>query len=185
MNGSRRGLLAAGFGALAVAMVVLGAAQAQTPTTSPSPTLTASPAPSASPSPTPFAGPTSTITIRFVRGGQPVTIGLGSPISSIFADGVLCKLPLFPAVAIESSGYSTVWPLGPEPSRTPPDQPIECAKGPPTIVRFEFSSQFGLLVTELVWLGANVTVDIEVPPLAATPSPSPPAVGLPRTGGRP
>jgi hypothetical protein len=96
-------------------------------------------------------------------------------------DGVPCTLPLFPTTPIQSSGYSTAWPLAPEPSRVPPDQPFECAKGPPTVIRFEFASEFGLLTAEFVWSGRDVTQDIEVP-LPASPSPSP-AAELPPTGG--
>jgi hypothetical protein len=104
-----------------------------------------------------------------VRNGQPATITLGSPISALFADGVLCKLPVALAVPIQSSGYSTAWPLSAQ-----PDQPFQCTKGPPTTLRFEFSSEFGRLISEFAWTGSNVTVDIELP-----------ALQLPRTGGSP
>ena len=105
-----------------------------------------------------------------------MTITLGSPISFLLADGVLCKLPFSPAVLIQSSGYSSGWPLA-----TEAGQPFECTKGPPSNLRFEFTSEFGPLVAQFVWNGVDVTIDIEVPSAAVTPAPSAPA--LPRTGG--
>jgi hypothetical protein len=174
MSGWKRRCLAAAFGALVVApVVVLGAAEAQTPTPTASQTASPTGSPPASPSPTPYAGPNSTITIRFVRGGQPVTVSVLQFSPRITADGIQC-----PVAATEFSGsqYSIPWPL-----ILIPEFPIECRKGPPTTLKFEFGS----LAAEFVWTGASLTVDIEVPPSAATPSPSPPAVGLPVTGGRP
>jgi len=163
MRGLRRMLLAVVITGAAAAMAV---ASAQTPTPTTAPTETPSPTlePTASPSPTPYAGPTSIITIRFVSGGQQVSIELGSPVSAIVADGVQCRLPGFPAVIIQAIGYSTGWPLLGDPA-----QPSECAKGPPTNLRFEFASvNFGRLVVDIFWTGSAVTVDIELPPCPPT-----------------
>ncbi len=125
---------------------------------------------------TPTPAPTSTITIRFVRDGEPVKIGLAAEIKQIIADGIICRF-LVPQAAVESSGFFTEWPLPPEEG-----QPVQCTKGPPTNLRFEFLSlDFGLLSTEFTWTGSDVAVDIEAPEL--TPSPTPTLQGLPATGG--
>ena len=127
--------------------------------------------------PTPTQVPTSTITIRFVREGQPVTIGLSAPLHQLTADGVGCHIPI-PAVVGPSSGYSINWPLLPVPG-----QPLPCTKGPPTTLRFEFLGEFGLLFAEFVWKGGDMTVDIEVPGAALpTPTPTIAAQELPKTG---
>jgi hypothetical protein len=65
----------------------------------------------------------------------------------------------------------------------PPPQPFECTKGPPTVVRFEFGSQYGLLVAEFGWTGTNVTVEIQVPASTATATSTP--AQLPGTGSGP
>ncbi len=159
--------------------LVPGAASTYTPT--PSPTLASTPTPS--PSPSPY--PQSTITIRFVRDGQPVSVTLAQSIGAISADGVQCGVRVL-GVVVESSGYRTAWPLLAEPG-----QPSQCTKGPPTTLRFrflgyrpQFNDTFDLS-TELVWVGRDVTVDIEVPG-AATPSATPsPVRALPIAGGAP
>ena len=113
------------------------------------------------------ATPTSTITLRFVRDGQPVTI-FSIAGHKILADGITC---LFPTADEELSEFLTNWPAVAEPS-----QPLECSKGPPTTLRFEF----GGLFAEFLWTGDDVTVDVEVPADTAVPP-----VGLPITGGPP
>jgi hypothetical protein len=144
---------------------------AQTPTPDGAPTDTPSPDPS--PSPTPFSGPTSTITIRFLSHGQPVTIH-GNRLA-ILADGVACNF-VEPAAPYDIGPVVTSpWPLS-----DPPPQPLECTTGPPTLVRFEFASQFGVLFAEFPWTGTDVTVDIHVQGSSVTPTSSP--VELPSTG---
>src|SRR5919109_4541631 len=90
--------------------LVVTAVEAQTPTETPA----ASPSPTVSPSPattpTPFSGPQSTITIRFVRGGQPVTVQLAQAIDKLLADGQPCGVGTL-AVVVDSAGHSTTWPL--------------------------------------------------------------------------
>lgn len=150
-----------------------------TPTASPP--VSASPTPSAStPTPTPYAGPKSTITVRFVSDGQPVTIVFGPP-SAIYADGVRCHI-IFVAVAVSESQSQFVieWPLD-----TSSVQPIECSKGPPTTLRFEFpGGESGLLSTQFVWTGSDVTTDIAVPP-GLVPTATPAVKALPSMGGPP
>jgi hypothetical protein len=159
-------LVAASFG-----LARLTSAQTPTPTGGPTDT----PSPTASPSPTPYSGPTSTITIRLVTNGHQVTVLRTSQYPVIVADGVICRMPLEPAVSVEipSTGYSTDWPLAPEVV-----QPVQCSKGPRTNLRFEFRTTTLVLVAELVWTGENLTADIEVPP---SPAPTSPA-SLPDTG---
>jgi hypothetical protein len=167
---------ALGVGAVLAACVGLAQlASAQTPTPTGGPTDT--PVPTASPSPTPYQGPPSTITIRFVSGGQPVSITLASPVNSISADGVQCSVAVT-GLQVIASGYSIDWPLPPGAS-----QPAPCSKDPPTSVMFEFlSGDFGTLSTTVQWAGQNVTQDIEVPLPVSQPASTP--AQLPGTGGQ-
>jgi hypothetical protein len=163
-----------------VSLAAFTAVSAQTPTLTPTPTATptptptltltptASPTPTATATPTPFAGPTSTITIRFVSGGQPAQIWLNQPLHRLLADGVNCT-PTVPAIVALSTGYSIKWPLLGLPATA-----IECRKGPPTTLRFEFRSLDTILSTEFVWRGSDIAVDLEVPG---------PPTELPITGG--
>ena len=167
--------------AVALALAVgLTTVWAQEPT--PTPTLIPTEVP------TPTQVPTSTIEIRFVRDGQPVTIRLGQALGGLTADGVGCNFPIL-AVVVFSSGFSINWPLPPEPG-----QPLPCTQGPPTTLRFEFLGEvlgeFRRLFAEFVWNGGDMTVDIEVPGAALpTPTPAPtPTVAaqeLPKTGAPP
>ncbi len=154
----RFGLVVA-VGAL-VSVILMGLVSltsAQTPT----PTSTAPPSPSAAPTSTPYGGPTSTITIRFVRGGQPVTVSFLSFPKLISADGVPCP---YPRIESQASEFSLIWPI-----LTLSGQPVQCQKGPPTNLRFEFDG----LSTEFVWIGSDVVIDIEVPSGQATPTQAP------------
>jgi hypothetical protein len=108
--------------------------------------------------------PTSAILIRFVRDGREVDVDMFEP--AIFADGVKCLFPRVPESSRRST-YSMGWPV--------PGFAPECGKGPPTTIRFEFTSELGLLTVELVWSGQDVSRDIQ---LAG-------ASQLPITGGRP
>ncbi len=146
---------------------VVQLASAQTPVPTNGPTESPSPTPIASP--TPFSGSPSTITIRFLSNGQPVTVSILAFSPVVTADGVRC---LVPATEFVGSQYSIVWPLPAGGS-----QPADCTKGPPTTLRIEF----GTLFTEFVWMGRDVAVDIEVPAASATPAPT----SLPQTGADP
>jgi hypothetical protein len=141
-------------------------ASAQTPTPTVPPTDTPSPAPT----PTPYL-PKSTITIRFVTGGEPTTAVVGTP--KIYADGVLCNFPTTGQPAESRSEVAFPWPPNPSPNFAP-----ECTKGPPTQLRLDFGS----FAADLNWAGSDVTADVEVP--ASTPSTTPIPV-LPKTGGPP
>jgi hypothetical protein len=141
---------------------------AQTPSPTPNPTQ--------SPTPTPPPIPSSTITIRFVRSGQAVTIRLSQAINRILADGVQCGVGVL-SVVVDSSGYSTSWPL-----QAATNQAVVCTKGPPTTLRFEFLSlDFGPLAAEFLWTGPDTTFDIEVP--SATPVSTLGLGQLPDSGG--
>ena len=128
--------------------------------------------------------PTSTITIRFVRDGQPVTVLLAAPLRRLTAEGVPCPIAITPA-GVKSSGFSVDWPLLPAGG-----EPLECSKGPPTTLRFEFLTVTvsGVLSAEFVWTGSAVIFDIEVPSeipiITPTPTPPPPEE-LPPTGTAP
>ncbi len=148
--------LVAGVVIVAGALAAITVASGQTPTPTGSPIAT--PAPSASPAPTQF--PQSLITVRFVRDGQPVTITLAQPISSVSADGAACSVGTLPVV-VESPGYSILWPLAQNAG-----QPPKCAQGPPTVVEFEFLTQVGRLRTFVIWTGQDVAVDLNIPPCA-------------------
>ncbi len=162
---------------LALAVLVFGAASATglTAVSGQEPTPTATPTPTPAPTPTPV--PTSTITIRFVRKGQPVEVLTTAP--TIIANGVVCLVPIIPEPEKRSS-YTVVWPGFP---------PGECQKAPPTSIRFEFSTNFGLLSVEVMWTGVDVTVDMEVPsaptPAATPASTASPVQRLPTTGAVP
>ncbi len=155
-------------------LLAVGAAAADTPTPTAAPAPSATPEPTPTPTPTPYAGPTSTITIRFVSGGQPVSITIANgTFSKVLADGADCaddiQLPIFRPM--QSSGIVVSWP------RKSLFVPLsQCSKGPPTALRFEFFelNTRTILFTEFVWTASDMTVDIEVPPSA-----------LPQTGGPP
>lgn len=153
------------------------------------PTPTAPPTPSASPtpSPTPTPYPQSTITIRFVRDGEPVEVTF-SVFAEISANGILCPL-LQPGVVGVASEYSILWPL------VDPSLPDDCTEGPPTVLQFEFlaltpSLDESLpLAVQLTWNGSSTSQDIEVParfaalqspPASATPADLPTTGGFPR-----
>jgi hypothetical protein len=121
----------------------------------------------------------STITVRFVRDMQPVSVGLSQSLTSFEADGVSCPIAIQPAVG-EYFGFSTGWPMIAGPS-----VPEPCSQGPPTSIRIEFPSEFGPLIAEFVWEGGDVLFDLPVPPeLAVTTTPSVAATALPETGTR-
>ena len=164
--------------AFAILCLALSNARAQSPTPSDTASATPSPAPTtaSTPSTTPFAEPTSTITIRFVQNGRPVAIH-GNRLR-ILANGIPCVFPE-PAAPYEIGPIRTEsWPLA-----ASSEQPSECSKGPPTTVRFEFSSEFGLLTGEVTWAGADTILDIQVPGTGQAGPPSP--ASLPTTGGVP
>jgi len=129
--------------------------------------------------PTPY--PQSTITVRFVNNGQPVTAAMAHMGRS--ADEVEC--PVFQLGAISTvSQFSMPWPVA-ELSRAP-----ECQKGPPTLLRFEFllttpAGDEGLrLSLEATWEGNDLVLDLNIPdPFVFAPAPNP--NGLPSGGGPP
>jgi len=151
---------------VAVSAMLAQLTSAQTPTPSAAPTDT----PSLSPSPTQYL-PKSTITIRFVSGGQPATISVGVP--KTYADGVFCDFPTTGQPAEPRSQVSYPWPPNPSPNFAP-----ECTKGPPTHLRFDFGS----FVADVSWTGSDITIDVEVPAPSQTAIPAP---VLPKTGGLP
>jgi hypothetical protein len=153
---------------LAIGAAAGASASGETPTPEPTPTA----------SPTPY--PQSTITVRFVHDGEPVVARYST--ARQIADGVPC----FGTAALGGEGgeFLIQWPLAPS-----PDQPLECSKGPPTSIRFEFEYGGGLhFSAEILWDGGNKTVEVEVPAEAIyqvpspSVSPSPSPVGLPRSG---
>ena len=118
--------------------------------------------------------PQSTITFRFVRDGEPVEVTNWSIVASTFADGVACSSPHADEVLTTSSERIEVWP---NPS---PYALAECKKAPPVTVGFQFAfatvdGNFVVTPTiEFLWTGADMTVDLEIPPeldLTATPRP--------------
>jgi hypothetical protein len=143
-----------------------------------------------SPAPTPYPPAISTITIRFVRNGEPVEVVLLESISQVTADGVDCTPDVLAVwVTITETEYPWPWP--------DPLFPYECRKGPPTSLRFAFVAWDGTqLATEVEWTGENIETAIEVPDSALhtttpapTVSPTPtavptvPPVQLPNSGG--
>ena len=141
------------------------------------------------PTPSPTLIPQSTITIRFVRNGEPLEVTLSSPPSPPSADGVTCP-HLQPAVVVVRSQHVELWPL------TDGEQPVECRKGPPTTLRFEYLAhtpdlgETVWLTAEVEWTGTDLVTDIEVPAeyvVTPTPtsSPSPTPAQLPDVGGAP
>ena len=130
------------------------------------------------PTPTPTERQTSTITIRFVRDGEPVEVFFFSYPAGISADGVACQFPIPDGGVVGNQAhteFSLPWPFLPIEG-----QPKECTKGPPTTIRIEFDGLFA----EVLWTGDDVTVDLEVPGDATTPTPAPTSVveKLPGTG---
>lgn len=160
----------------------------ESPTTSATPTATAGPTASPDPAATPY--PQTTITIRFVRNGQPVIVTILPERTAIVLGGgvdfVDCSQHLS-SVTANVSEYKTAWPK-PLNQGFPPD----CSKGPPTTMRFSFLTPtrhlnpFGIVVT---WTGSEIVADLEVPadiPLVS-PSPvvAPQPASVPSTGGQP
>jgi hypothetical protein len=159
------------------------------PTSSPSPAATSSPTATPAPEPTPH--PQTTITIRFVRSGQPATVAIVPSQTAVLVGEtpgpqlVDCSQSLaIPAANV--SEYEIAWPL-------PLNQGFaaDCTKGPPTTLHISFVTAtrhlapFGTVVT---WMGSDLTFDLEVPahipvisPATAIPSPA----SVPSTGGRP
>ena len=137
---------------------------------------TPTPATTAGPTsvPTPFPSLSTSIVVRFVKDEHVVTVLASGP--SVYADGVVCLAPVPGAPRVLNSVTGLSWPLPPLPGR-----PVECTKGPPTTLRLEYGED---LSTEFVWMGQNMTVDIEVPPgicFWVLPTPA----GLPGTGTAP
>ena len=133
------------------------------------------------PSPSPTQYPQSTITVRFVNGGQPVTVILGGMVIS--ADGVDCPLGR-PDVLWSASQFSMEWPYVPLTSVP------ECRKGPPTLVRLEFvagtpaDDEVLRLSAEANWEGNDLVLDLNIPDrFVFAPAPTP--NGLPSGGGPP
>lgn len=132
------------------------------------------------PTPSPYPAGSSTITIRFVRGGQPVAVELGTDTPLVSADGVQCSLISLDVVVVRSE-VSIGWPRVADPF-----QPPECISGPPHVLHFRFfSTVHGPLTKEVRWEGADIIADIEVPGPIVSPVLSPTAGALPMTGGPP
>ena len=163
-------LAAVAAGALGFAAAAHAGGPTPTPTPTPSPTATPTPSPTATPV------PTSTITIRFVRNGEPVAV-YPLQLDVIFADEVACVGGRLDADSRGVGVFSISWPLD--------SGELECTKGPPTTLRFEFLAGEGQSIdAEFLWTGGDITVDVEVPPLA-TPTPTATVEELPATGGPP
>ncbi len=111
--------------------------------------------------------PTSTITIHFVRDGQPLEVNTKHP--AVIADGVQCPFVVIPE-SERLSSYTQVWGGG------SPTFPTECTKGPPTTIRFEFEMGFESLAVDVLWTGSDIDVNLEVPG---------PPTDLPPTGAAP
>lgn len=140
----------------------VGLAYAATPTPTESPAETATPTPTASspptptpsplPTPTPYAGPASTITVRFVRDGQPLISIVGSP--RAYANGAQCDLGARPAVVVEAIEWAEEWP-------PPLHQPNpDCAQ-----VGAVIKMCFGSACAQVVWEGKDTFAQLEVPSL--------------------
>ncbi|MEX0682816.1 MAG: hypothetical protein WD904_13450 [Dehalococcoidia bacterium] len=105
-----------------------------------------------SPTPSPTGYPQSTITVRFVKDGQPVVVESLSLPRGIRADGVACQGIRNEFVGSE---FAFRWPNLPEDS-----QPANCVKGPPTLVEVQLGETW---VVSIPWEGDDLTVDAEVP----------------------
>jgi len=111
------------------------------------------------------ANQSSTVRLTFARAGMPATVRLSREISVLSANGRPCitSSVLGP---IDSSGYTTRWPLP-----HGPQQPEPCSDGPPTRLRFEFTPIEGGpnhekdFKAEYLWNGGEITAQIEVPSL--------------------
>ena len=132
------------------------------------------------PTSTPY--PQSTITVRFVNGGQLVTIGLASSARS--ADGVECPHFQLGTTTVAVGQVSIAWPVA-ELSKAP-----ECRKGPPTLLRLEFllitpaADELLRLSVEANWEGNDLVLDLKIPDrFVFAPAPNPD--GLPSGGGPP
>jgi hypothetical protein len=150
----------------------------EAPTSSPTPAATTSPTPSPPPDATPY--PQTTVTIRFVRNGQPATVTILPERTTILADDVDCSQYLSDAPA-DVSQYTVAWPRLPNQGF-----PAYCSKGPPTTLRFAFVhpvrhlNPFGIAVA---WTGSDITTDLEVPADIQVVSPTP--ASIPPFGGPP
>ena len=120
--------------------------------------------------------------MRFVNGGQPVSIGLVSIERS--ADGVECPPVQLSASTVPPGRASIAWPVA-ELSKAP-----ECRKGPPTLLRLEFLlvtpavDEFLSLSVEANWEGNDLVLDLNIADrFVFAPAPNP--NGLPSGGGPP
>ncbi len=140
--------------------------------------------PTRSPAPSPTVSANSSlITIQFVSAGQPFELRFRHADNVISADDVVCPIPVTGAEGV-SDRDSVLWPL-----LAGPGIPVQCSKGPPTVVTFRLNTQYGPLKSDVLWNGSDViqTVDVTsmLPIGSPSPSPTAPPVTLPETGGRP
>jgi hypothetical protein len=155
------------------------------PTSSPSPAATLGPTTTPAPETTPY--PQTTITIRFVRNGQPVTVAIIPERTTVRADGVDCS-EYGSSTPANVSAYRIVWPRP-----TNQQLPLECTGGPPRTLGFSFLTPTRhlnpFLIQGLIWTGSDLTADLEVPQDVPVISPttvsSPSPASIPATGGRP
>ena len=134
--------------------------------------------------PSPMPDARSTITIRFVRDGEQITIWTTMPFSKIEADGVLCNIGTT-TMPVAVDHFTIPWPLGSG------GLAKECLKGPPTMVRIEFlpydplaDRLFDAIGGEAEWTGEDTVVDLEVPLEVPGTSTSPTPGDLPSAGAR-
>lgn len=128
--------------------------------------------------------PQSTITIRFVKNGDPVTLSSLNFFKGVRADGVEC--PTISFMEFKGDYYSIRWPFIPSLWA-----PVECSNGPPMSLIVKLTDAF---IVEVPWEGHDVTIDAEVPEndpaiQIVTPSPTPVSSAtpaqLPAAGGQP
>jgi hypothetical protein len=155
------------------------------PTSSPSPAATSSPTATPAPEPTPH--PQTTITIRFVRNGQPVIVAIIPELTTVRVGDVDCS-QYGSSTPASVSEYRIAWPRS-----TNAGLPLECTGGPPRTLSFSFVTPTRhlnpFLIQGLVWTGSDLTADLEVPhDIPVTfPAPviSPSPASVPATGGPP
>jgi hypothetical protein len=139
-------------------------------------TLGANAAHADTPTPSPADPPASKITIQFIKDGAPIELLLGTAFSGVFVDGMDCT-PSMPAIAVLESESVSHWPLS---------GGTQCSKGPPAMIRFEYTAAVAReravhFSVDIYWTGTDVTYALDVTPLFAEGGPQ----RLPGTGGPP
>lgn len=132
---------------------------------------------SVAPSPTPtYPAVPSIITVRFVSGGEPVTVELGQQFESISVNGMQCQ-EYVPGKVVVTSEITITWPRP------------NCGSSVGDKIRITFAAGNGHgevahLVADLTWAGNDIVYELDAGPIfAAAGDPFPSA--LPATGGPP